>query len=373
MKAISRCRALSAMTEEPGRITRTFLSSPMHRVHEAVGEWMREAGMRVWVDPVGNIRGLYGDPNARRLVIGSHLDTVPNAGAFDGILGVMLGLDLVETAPGMAVEVIGFSEEEGVRYGIPFIGSRAFVGTLGSDLETIAPAIREFGLDPTRIDEARFSPLSAAYLEFHIEQGPVLESLGLPLGVVETIVGQSRLRLTFTGKANHAGTTPMHLRHDALAAAAVWIGDVEACGTIATVGSLKVSPSAANVVPGEAVASLDVRDESDARRRETVRELLKSAEYAGARRGVSVRHEVLMDQPAVPMDSRLRAMLPGHRMNSGAGHDAMIVAPFLPSALLFLRSPGGVSHHPDEAVLGEDVEAALEAGVRFVQEFAHAG
>jgi allantoate deiminase len=376
-KAIRWCRDLSLMTEEPGRTTRTFLSPPMHEVHAALSAWMREAGMSVRVDPAGNLRGIYGDPSARRLVIGSHLDTVPNAGAFDGILGVVLGIALVETKPPIAVEVVGFSEEEGVRFGFPFIGSRAFVGTPGDDVAVAADAIREFGLDPSRIDEARFDPVSAGYLEFHIEQGPVLESLDLPLGIVETIVGQSRLLVTFTGKANHAGATPMALRHDALAAAAEWIGAVERCGLVATVGSIAVSPNAGNVVPGEVVASLDVRDACDEKRRQTVARLLNVACECGARRGVSVSHRMKLDQAAVAMDAGMRSRLAragvAYTMNSGAGHDAMIVAPHLPSAMLFLRSPGGISHHPDEAVLVEDVEAALGVGVRFLEELAHAG
>jgi allantoate deiminase len=375
-KAIRCCRDLSAMSEEPGRTTRTFLSPPMKDVHERLGGWMREVGMEVRVDAAGNLRGLYGDAEAPRLLIGSHLDTVPDAGAFDGVLGVVLGIALIETRPRMSVEVIGFSEEEGVRFGFPFIGSRALTGTLGDDAAVVAPAIREFGLDPSMLDAARFSPRSVGYLEFHIEQGPVLESLGFPLGVVEGIVGQSRCRVTFTGKANHAGTTPMKLRHDALAAAAEWIGDVEKCGVVATVGSLGVMPNAVNAIAGRVVAGLDVRDACDAKRREAAARLIRRAEEAGASRGVTVTHEIRMDQPAVPLSPPMIDLLnasveaagyPVHRMTSGAGHDAMIVSPFLPSAMLFLRSPGGVSHHPDEDVLVEDVEAALEAGARFVE------
>ncbi len=276
----------------------------------------------------------------------------------------------------MAIEVVGFSEEEGVRFGFPFIGSRAFTGTLGDDAAIVAPAIREFGLDPSKLDEARFSPSCVAYLEFHIEQGPVLESLDIPLGVVDTIAGQSRYGVTFTGQANHAGTTPRHLRHDALAAAAEWIGAVEACDVTATVGSLSVTPNASNVVPGQVVASLDVRDASDTKRREAVRDVLGRAEEAGRRRGVSVTHELRLDQQAVPMFPPLCDVLaasvdaegyPVHTMSSGAGHDAMVVARHLPSAMLFLRSPGGISHHPDENVLTQDVEAALKVSMRFIE------
>jgi allantoate deiminase len=375
-KVVRRCRELSAFTEEPGRTTRTFLSPPMRDVHDALGGWMRELGMDVRVDAAGNLRGLYGDAAGPRLLIGSHLDTVPDAGAFDGVLGVVMGVALVETRPRMAVEVIGFSEEEGVRFGFPFIGSRALTGTLGELAEIAAPAIRDFGPDPSQMANARFSPRSAGYFEIHIEQGPVLESLGLPLGVVDGIVGQSRYRVTFTGRANHAGTTPMHLRHDALAAAADWIGAVETCGTVATVGSVSVAPNAANAVAGRVVASLDVRDPCDSKRRETGAGLIARAEEAGARRGVAVVHEALMDQAAVPLDPSMRDLLEAcvraegyavHRMMSGAGHDAMIVAPFVPSAMLFVRSPGGISHHPDETVLAEDVAAALAVGARFVE------
>ena len=380
-KAIRCCRELSTMTEEPGRTTRTFLSPPMRDVHNTLCAWMKELGMIVHVDAAGNLRGLHGDPEAPRLLIGSHLDTVPDAGAFDGILGVALGIALIEMKPPIAIEVIGFSEEEGVRFGFPFIGSRALTGTLGTDAETVAPAIRGYGLDPAQLRDARFSPHSISYLEFHIEQGPVLESLNLPLAIVDNIVGQSRYQFTFMGKANHAGTTPMNLRHDALAAAAEWIGDVERAGVIATVGSLKVAPNAVNAIPGEVGASLDLRHPVDSKRHEACARLLLSAYEAGQRRGVKVSHELRLDQPAVPMNDALRTQLalaveaagyPVHHMDSGAGHDAMILAPHLPSAMLFVRSPGGISHHPDENVLAEDVEAALRTGERFIGDLTHA-
>src|SRR5215831_6989121 len=223
--AVARCRSLAECTEEPGFTTRTFLSEPMHEVHARLRAWMEAAGMAVRVDAAGNIRGTHAgtDLDSPRLFIGSHLDTVPRAGAFDGVLGVMLGVALVELLSGhrlpFPVEVIGFSEEEGVRFGIPFIGSRALVGTLDAALlERVAPAIRHFGLDPARIGEARAAD-ALGYLEFHIEQGPVLESLNLPAAVVEGIAGQSRLDVSFDGHANHAAT-PMSFRCDALAAAA---------------------------------------------------------------------------------------------------------------------------------------------------------
>jgi allantoate deiminase len=318
-------------------------------------------------------------------VIGSHLDTVPDAGAFDGVLGVVLGVALLEDLGGRAlpyaIELIGFSEEEGVRYGVPFIGSRAVVGSLDASLiERISGAIRDFGLDPARIPDAVLPPNVFGYLEFHIEQGPVLEHLGLPLGVVDGIAGQSRLMLHFEGKANHAGTTPMALRHDALAGAAEWIGAVERIALetpqlVATVGRIAVDPAAGNVIAGAAHVSLDVRHASDEARQRGVRSILEAAESIAQRRGLSLRVEPCLDQSAVAMDADLTARLwraasaeglPAHSMTSGAGHDAMIVAPHFPAAMLFVRSPGGISHHPDEAVNVEDVEAALACGSRFL-------
>jgi allantoate deiminase len=386
---IARCRVLAELTEEPGFTTRTFLSEPMHAVHQHLRAWMEQAGMTVATDHVGNLRGLYpaNCSIARRLFIGSHLDTVPRAGAFDGVLGVVLGVALIEKLVGrrmpFSIEVIGFSEEEGVRFGIPFIGSRALIGDVDDELlARCGDAIVAFGLDPKRIGEARADHDALGYFEFHIEQGPVLESLGLPLGVVEAIAGQSRLDVHFEGKANHAGTTPMNLRRDALAGASEWIVAVErearaTPGAVATVGRMSVSPGAGNVVPGSVTASLDVRHAEDAVRHDLVARLLERAGQIAKGRCLTVSSEQRLDQPSVAMDSDLVQMLeravtitgrPLHRMASGAGHDAMIVARRMPAAMLFLRSPGGISHHPDETVLAEDVGAALDVGMRFLEQ-----
>jgi allantoate deiminase len=288
------------------------------------------------------------------------------------------------------IEVIGFSEEEGVRFGVPFIGSRALIGDVDDALLarrdaagiSVREAITAFGLDPSRIDEAEAVGNTLGYLEFHIEQGPVLESLDLPLGVVEAISGQSRLDVLFQGKANHAGTTPMNMRTDALAGAAEWISTVEreahaVPGAVATVGRLNVQPGAGNVIPGSARASLDVRHGEDAVRHELVKRLQRCAEQIGASRCLKVSWEQHLDQAAVAMDGNFVQLLeravasagcPVHRMASGAGHDAMIVARRMPAAMLFLRSPDGISHHPDESVRTEDVAAALEVGMHFLDE-----
>jgi len=285
--------------------------------------------------------------------------------------------------------VVGFSEEEGIRFGVPFLGSLAMIGELGEEPlarhdangVSVRDAIQSYGLKPEDLTKAEAVRDALGYLEFHIEQGPLLESLNLPLGVVEAIVGQSRMELTFQGKANHAGTTPMHLRRDALQGAAEWVSAVEreACSTsglIATVGRLEVRPGAGNVIPESTHASLDLRHAVDGVRRNAVSRLLGIAQQIATRRHLTLLVEPRLDQAAVAMDIKLTSALcsaalasgyTAHRMNSGAGHDAMIVARRMPVAMLFLRSPAGLSHHPDEAVLEEDVAAALTVGLKFLE------
>ena len=387
--AVERCRKLATYTEEPGVTTRTYLSAPMHEVHRDLRAWMEACGCHVSIDAAGNLRGLYGDGAAPRFLLVSHLDTVPHAGAFDGILGVMLGLGLVESLQQrklpVAIEIIGFSEEEGVRYGIPFLGSRAVIGELdGATAELMTPAIREFGLDITRMPEARLAPNVFGSLEFHIEQGPVLEQMDLRLGIVESIAGQSRVEFRFEGAAAHAGTTPASFRRDALAAAAKWIVAVEermksTHGLMATVGKISVEPGATNVIAGAATAVLDVRHASDGTRLAALRHLLHDAQRIGAEQNIRVSATPESEQAATPMDAALTARLEGavvaagyrpYRMASGAGHDSMILARHVPATMLFLRSPGGISHSPAEDVRAEDVEAALACGVKLLDSIA---
>ncbi|MGA2217685.1 MAG: Zn-dependent hydrolase, partial [Terracidiphilus sp.] len=327
-RAISECRLIATMTEEPGRITRRFLTPPMHDVHAHLRTRMEALDMTVRVDAAGNLRGLWQPVNAKpkRLVLGSHIDTVPDAGAFDGVLGLTMALEWVgiaqELALPLAIEVIAFSEEEGVRYGVPFLGSRAVAGRFDPALlaltdsqgVSVKDAIREFGLDPDRIGEAELQPDAIAFVEVHIEQGPVLEAEALGIAAVTSIVGQTRLTLTFTGHANHAGTTPMRLRHDALAAAAEWITTVEALaqrtdGLIATVGRVRVEPNAGNVVPGAVELSLDLRHAQDPTRVLAVEELCSLADAIGGRRRIAVQRTDQLQQPAVPMDEKLTSFL----------------------------------------------------------------
>jgi allantoate deiminase len=359
---------------------------------------MEPLGADVQVDAAGNFRGVFpaAQPNAPRLLIGSHLDTVPNAGAYDGVLGVVLAIALLEELRGrrlpFGIEVVAFSEEEGVRFGTPFIGSRALVGRLDQELLdtrdaqgiSVQEAIESFGLNPEKLPQAELESNTLGYLEFHIEQGPVLEKLNLPLALVEAIAGQSRLEFTFLGRANHAGTTPMHLRCDALAGAAEWIGTVERVaqgvpGLVATVGKIESKPGATNVIAGKAWLTLDVRHSSDEIRTRVVVDLIRQAEGIAARRGLSVQERTLLSQRAVAMDSFLNGEIEQailktgckpHRMVSGAGHDAMIMVERVPAAMIFLRTPGGISHDPAESVGCKDVEKAIECGLHLLDQLA---
>jgi allantoate deiminase len=397
-RVIAACRHIATMSEEPGRITRRFLTLPVREVHAYLRLNMEALGMEVCVDAAGNLRGLWKPASAgqRRLIMGSHIDTVPDAGAYDGVLGVTMALEWVRLAQEIAcpfpIEVIAFSEEEGVRFGVPFIGSRAVAGRFDPSLlalkdgegVSLAEAIRRFGLDPVKIPEAAVHEEGAAFVEIHIEQGPVLEKENRGVAVVTGIVGQTRLTLEFTGHANHAGTTPMHLRRDALAAAAEWIVLVEAFarqidGLVATVGRVVLEPNASNVIPGRVLVTLDVRHSHDSQRNSAVEELVSKARAIADRRSLAVDCTPLMNEPAVSMDERLTAYLgaaveaaglPLKEMTSGAGHDAMVMATRMPAAMLFLRSPGGLSHHPDETVAEEDVEAALKVGRKFLERLA---
>jgi allantoate deiminase len=407
-RAIADCRRIALMTEEPGRTTRRFLTEPTHAVHALLRERMEALGMKVSVDAAGNLRGLWRPKgasaerlNQNRLILGSHIDTVPDAGAFDGVLGVMLAIEWVgiarELRLPLAIEVIAFSEEEGMRYGVPFLGSRAVTGTFDAAMlkwqdangVTMGTAMRAFGLNPAKIKDAAIEDDVIGFVELHIEQGPVLEAEGIPVAVVEGITGQTRLNLRFTGQANHAGTTPMDLRRDALAAAAEWITTVEKQirkaasstdpGIVATVGRIVIEPNAGNVIAGSAEVSFEIRYSSSATRHRWTDKLIADAEAIAKRRGIGFEWNEKLDQRTVRMDRRLSTRLksavkacgfPVRTIPSGAGHDAMVMAARVPTAMLFLRSPRGISHHPTESVLEEDVEASLNIGREFLMRLA---
>jgi allantoate deiminase len=335
---------------------------------------MRQAGMTVREDAAFNLIGRFPSPKrgAKTVVIGSHLDTVRNAGKYDGPLGVLLGIALAEKLHGQELpfhlEVVGFSDEEGVKYQTTYLGSRAMLGLLTKkDLQII----REKGIEKAHRPHGEL----LAYLEAHIEQGPVLQAKRRPVGVVTAIAGQSRLRATFLGRAGHAGTTPMRMRRDALCAAAEVILAAEKIGVMATVGQCAVEPGASNVIPGKVTFSLDVRDADNAKRKAACAEVRKLAANVARRRGLKLEWDVVQETPTARMDKRLTAILgraagEAALLPSGAGHDAAVMSKVCPAAMLFVRCKCGISHHPDESVQTTDVAAALDALTRAVLELA---
>jgi allantoate deiminase len=359
---------------------------------------MRGAGMAVTRDNIGNLRGRYeGAKGAHRtLLIGSHLDSVRDAGKYDGPLGVLVGIAAIQALHNQgkrlpfAVEVVAFADEEGLRYGTTYLGSRALSGTFDSaDLDrvdatgmTMADAIRAFGGDPQTIAGDRWSGGDLmGYVEVHIEQGPVLEARGLPVGVVSAIAGQSRYQLTFIGKAAHAGTTPMEHRKDALVAASVFVQTVAEvaeglAGLVATVGQLTVQPGAANVVPGEVTLSLDVRHPNDVDRLHASKRLIDLCEKIASQKAIAVTIQQISENARVTCSPHLtsvlaRAVLDLHHvaipLPSGAGHDAVEMAGVAEIAMLFVRCKGGISHNPAESITEEDVAVAIKVLGRFME------
>jgi allantoate deiminase len=370
-QVMRRCDELGGISDDRDCLTRTFHSPAMQRANKLVGGWMRAAGLVVREDAAFNLIGRL--PSARRgaksLVIGSHLDTVRNAGKYDGPLGVLLGLAVVECLRGESLpfhlEVVGFSDEEGVRYQTTYLGSRGMCGLLRkADLAIMA----EKGLARARRPASDF----LAYLEAHIEQGPVLETAKRPVGVVTAIAGQTRIRGGLTGRAGHAGTTPMHLRRDALCGTAEVVLAAEQLGVLATVGQFELENAASNVIPGRVQFTVDVRDVRDARRREACARLKAIAASVARRRGLRLEWQVVQETPTVTMDPGLTRLLQRAAgggiaaMPSGAGHDAAVFAQVCPAAMLFVRCKGGISHHPAESVTTADVAAALEVMNRAV-------
>jgi allantoate deiminase len=371
---------LGAISDEAGRLTRTFHSPAMRRANALVGSWMRATGLEVREDAAFNLVGRWpcARPRAKTLLLGSHLDTVRDAGKYDGPLGVLAALAVIAqlktegvTLP-FHVEVVGFSDEEGVRYQTTYLGSRALAGTLTKRDLTL---IEEKGIQRAKRRRGDF----LAYAEVHIEQGPVLETEKLAVAVVTGIAGQSRVRVEFAGQAGHAGTVPMKLRHDALCAAAEFVLAVERCGITATVGQIDAQPGASNVIPGRVTLSLDVRDLADAKRLAAVRELRQRALAIGKARGSAVQWQLVQESAAVACDSalaaRMHAAAARHQarvisLPSGAGHDAVAMSAVCPVAMLFVRCKGGVSHHPGESVRTSDVRIALATLRDFILDLA---
>ncbi|GKQ18250.1 Zn-dependent hydrolase [Klebsiella michiganensis] len=397
-RVMARADELAAISETPDALTRVYLSPQHLEANQRAARWMTQAGMTVWQDSVGNICGRYEgeQEGAPAILLGSHLDTVRNAGRYDGMLGVLAAIEVVHGLHQQgrrlkqAIEIVGFCDEEGTRFGITLLGSRGITGTwpeswlaqTDADGVSVAQAMVLAGLDPARIHLAARRPEEiAAYLELHIEQGPCLEQEGLALGVVEAINGARRLNCRFTGEAGHAGTVPMSHRKDALAAAAEWMVRVETLtreqggNRVATVGTLRCAPGAVNVIPGDVTLTLDIRGPHDQPLDALLDTLLNEAQAIASRRQLRFSAEEFYRIAATACDSGLQQVLSeavqavqGRSLTlpSGAGHDAIAMAERWPSAMLFVRCKGGISHHPAESVTADDVALAIAAYSRAV-------
>ena len=400
-RIMARCDALAEISEEEDSLTRVYLSPEHLRANACVAEWMQAAGMRTWQDAVGNICGRYeaAEPGAAALLLGSHLDTVRNAGRYDGMLGVLSAIETVQWLHDrrqrlpLAVEIVGFADEEGTRFGITLLGSRGLTGSWpeswithpdGNGI-TVAAAMQDAGLDATQVSlAARHVSEIAAYLELHIEQGPCLEEADLALGVVTAINGARRLNCHFSGEAGHAGTVPMLLRKDALAAAAEWMLFIEQATQaplVATTGTLSCQPGAVNVIPGEVQLSLDIRGPQDEPLERHLSQLLTQAQAIALRRGVSFSASEYYRIAATPCDKRLQQALGAAvetvqgctlALPSGAGHDAIAMAERWPVGMLFVRNHRGISHHPAESVKTDDVALGVQAYLQAVTALAQA-
>ncbi len=395
-----RCDALARFSELDGGLTRVFLSPEQKAANELVLSWMRDAGLVAHVDAMGNCVGRYEGESASLpcLMLGSHLDTVRDAGKYDGMLGVIVAIEVVAALHTQrkrlpyAIEVVGFGDEEGVRFGATLLGSRAVAGTFDLALldkvdaqgVSMRDAMRSFALDPRQIAGVARRPGDLlAYAELHIEQGPVLEAEGLALGVVTAINGGNRFNVEVTGMAGHAGTVPMRLRRDALAAAAECLLAVERIAgalphIVGTVGRIEAWPGAMNVIPGRARFSLDVRAPTDNERQSALAAIRAALESIAARRNVSVAFEALWEAKTAPCAPALQQQLAAaiaaeglrvHHLPSGAGHDGMAIVDIAPIGMLFVRCKDGVSHNPAEAITLDDVRVGTRAFARFVENF----
>jgi hydantoinase/carbamoylase family amidase len=402
-RILERCDELGAISEDPDVLTRRYLTAEHRRAADKIAGWMRGAGMRVVIDALGNVVGHYAAARADApcVLTGSHFDSVVNAGRYDGVFGILCAIAAVDElhARGVrapcAIEVIAFGDEEGVRFGFSMVGSRALAGRFDPALlergdgegVTLRAAIAAFGGDADAIPSlSRAHANVAAFVEVHIEQGPVLLERGLALGVVTSIAGSTRIAARVVGLAGHAGTVPMGARRDALAAAAEMTLCVESyaaasAGTlVGTVGKLAVAGGGAiNVIPGDVAFTIDVRAGADPARHAAVAAIERECRAIAARRRVGLEWATLFELAAAPCDARLQARLADSvaaqgiaplRLASGAGHDAMEMAHVAPIGMLFVRcGAGGISHHPDETMTADDANIATHALVHFLEHF----
>ena len=395
--------ALAAFTEDPPGVTRTYLTPQHRQAGDYLASLMREAGMEARYDALGNVVGRYaaGRPGAPVVMTGSHMDSVRNAGRYDGLFGILTAIACVRDlhARGKRLpfefEIVAFGDEEGVRFGVTLIGSKAMGGSFDpawldakdAGGTTLREALVAFGGDPDgwRSLDRRGQGV-VAYVESHIEQGPVLLNEGLPVGVVTAIASGARMRVAVTGLAGHAGTVPMGSRRDALAAAAEMVLEVERIASapghrgaalVGTVGTIEARPGAINVIPQDVSFTVDVRSGDDEARVRATGAMREAFDAIARRRGVAVTSDVFYELPAAPCDASLqdalaasvaRQGLPVRRLPSGAGHDAMVFPPVCPIAMLFVRcGAGGISHHPDETMTAGDAEIATAVFLDFLE------
>lgn len=398
---VRRIEALAAISETPDNLTRIFLSPEHRAAADLLLSWMRDAGMAAHLDAIGNVCGRYEGERAGLpcLMLGSHYDTVRDAGKWDGPLGLVTAIGCVadlhrrDRRLPFAVEVTGFADEEGVRFASTLLGSRAVAGTfdesvLGSRDSaglSMRDALTAFGLDPDHTGAAaRIRAELLAYVELHIEQGPVLEGLNLPVGIVTAIAGATRLAASLTGMAGHAGTVPMPLRRDALAGAAECIVEIEQfCrtdqdGLVGTVGYIDARPGATNVIPGQVSFTIDIRAPTDAHRKLAVTDIVRRIENIAKRRKLQLQLDVTHENRTVPCAPWLRSQISeavaaegirAFELPSGAGHDGMAMIDVADVAMLFVRCRGGISHHPDEHVDPDDADAGARVLLRLIENF----
>jgi allantoate deiminase len=389
---------LAAISAEPDRLVRLFLSPEHRRAADLVAQWMREIGLEVFEDEIGNVRGRMGKPPY--LVLGSHIDTVIDAGRYDGPLGVVAPILAVDTLrrmkqmPPTGLELVAFGDEEGSRFHSTLPSSAALTGHFDPrhfaitdrDGVSFADALKAYGKRPEQIPGGAIPPGDAAgYVEIHIEQGPVLEAENEPLGVVTAIVGQTRLQLTITGESGHAGTVPMNLRRDALAGAAEMTllaekiaNDFAADRMVATVGQIEARPGAANIIPGVVRFTLDLRTASDAAREKAIERFEQEARQIAERRHLGLAIDPIHRIATTPADQALQDQLARAvtavgaqplKLASGAGHDGLMMSKLCPIAMLFVRCKAGVSHNPAEYASPHDMGLAIAALVRFIEQF----
>jgi len=410
---ISRINRLAAISEDDKGITRRYGTPAAIQAGKIVIEWMQAAGLQTRVDAIGNLYGRRpaADPNAKTLVIASHLDTVVNAGRWDGPLGVLTGLDILESLDRQNIhlpfhiQLIAFCDEEGVRFHTTYLGSKTFAGSLEpatlqrTDEQgiTLEQAIRAIGGNPDGLAAEAFPREQLlGYFELHIEQGPVLWEKNIPVAPVTAIAGQIRAELHFTGEAGHAGNDPPAMRRDALCAAAEFILGTEnlarassqpptppqppptqpsAASFLATVGKLYIPNPASNVIPGETTLSLDIRSADSATLERAHQQLRTLAESLAKKRGLTLTWNLIQSSNPVTCDDRMTRLLAdtiraaGYEplpLVSGAGHDAVPISAIAAVSMLFVRCYKGISHNPLENVETEDLAAAIAVAENFI-------